>query len=94
MMKLLPKNAGKRVRFELSAKPGSKVFVAGTFNNWKPTANQMKDNPDNGLYKAVLLVPRGTHEYKFVVNGVWTEDPNCQDWALNGYGSVNSIIDV
>ena len=93
-MTLLPAGAGKRVRFELSAKPGSRVFVAGTFNNWNPTANPLKDNPDSGHFKAALRVPAGAHEYKFVVNGVWTMDPKCVDWAPNGYGALNSVLYV
>ena len=93
-MKLLSAKTGKRVRFELSAEPGSKVFVAGTFNGWSPTANVLKDNPDSGHFKAALRVPTGTHEYKFVVDGVWTMDPACADWTANGCGSLNSVRHV
>ena len=35
-MSLLPTDTEKRVRFALSAEPGSQVFIAGTFNNWTP----------------------------------------------------------
>jgi hypothetical protein len=42
-MNLLPADTGKKVLFELPAEPGSQVFVAGTFNNWNPTANPLKD---------------------------------------------------
>lgn len=93
-MKLLAKKPGKIVRFELSAGPGNQVFVAGTFNNWNPMANPMKDNPDSGHYKASVRIPAGTHEYKFVVNGIWTVDPKCEDWAPNGSGSLNSVLQV
>lgn len=40
-MKLLPMDRNKGVRFNLSAKHGSRVFVAGAFNKWNPTLNQM-----------------------------------------------------
>ena len=80
------------MRFELSAEPGSQVFVAGTFNNWNPAANPLKDNPDSGHFKSALRVPRGTHAYKFVVNGVWRMDPKCREWILNAYGSLNSVL--
>ena len=93
-MKLLSASTGKRVQFALAAEPGSQVFVAGTFNNWSPTANPLKDNPGSGHCKATLVIPGGTHEYKFVVNGVWTIDPNCADWAPNGCGSLNSVLHV
>jgi len=94
MMNLLPTETGKKVRFELSAEPGSQVFVAGTFNNWNPTANPLKDNPNSGHFKAALRVPTGTHEYKFVVNGAWSIDPKCPAWALNPFGGLNSVLHV
>ena len=85
---------GRRVRFKLSAKPGSQVFVAGTFNKWNPTANRLNDNPDSGKFKAILHVPKGTYEYKFVVNGTWVMDPECTDRAPNEYGSMNSVFHI
>jgi 1,4-alpha-glucan branching enzyme len=91
-MQQLPADAGKRVRFELPAEPGSRVFVAGTFNDWSPTANPLKDNPGSGHCKATLSIPPGRHEYKFVVNGEWRVDPNCTAWAPNELGSLNSVI--
>lgn len=93
-MKLLSTETGKIVRIELAAEPGSKVFVAGTFNDWRPTANPLKDNPDSGHFKTALRIPAGTHEYKFIVNGAWRTDPKCREWVLNGYGSMNSVLHV
>ena len=84
----------KKVQFELSAEPGSQVCVAGTFNNWSPTKNPLKDNPDSGHFKAVLNLPEGTHEYKFVVNGVWLSDPKCPNWAPDGCGAINSVLKI
>lgn len=93
-MKLLPLEAGKKVQFEMSAEPGSQVFVAGTFNNWNPVAHALKDTPDRGQFKMTLCVPAGTHEYKFIVDGVWSTDPKCPCWRANGYGTVNSVLHV
>ena len=93
-MKLLQAKTRKRVRFEISVEPGQQVFVAGTFNNWNPTANPLKDNPGSGHCKVALLIPTGKHEYKFVVNGVWTLDPKCLDWVPNDHGSLNSVLHV
>ncbi len=93
-MKKKPADAGKRVRFELWAEPGSQVFVAGTFNNWSTTMHELKDSPDSGQFRAALRVPAGTHEYRFVVNGVWHKDPTCLDSVPNGHGSRNSVIHV
>jgi 1,4-alpha-glucan branching enzyme len=93
-MKLLPANRKKGVRFNLSAKHGSQVFVAGSFNNWNPTENPLMDNPDSGHFKTVLHVPTGTYEYKFIVNGMWLLDPSCAERITNPCGSQNSVFQV
>jgi 1,4-alpha-glucan branching enzyme len=82
----------KRVRFDIKAEPGSKVFVTGSFNNWDAAKNKMKEN--NGTFSTSILLPQGRHEYKFVINGVWCVDPNCPDWVANGFGSLNSVVVV
>ena len=92
MMRLLPEQTEREITFELTAAPGSQVFVAGTFNGWSPTANPMKDNPDSGHYKTRIRLPRGKHQYKFVVDGVWSLDPECPNWKLNPYGGLNSVL--
>lgn len=90
----MKKSAGKKVQFELAVEPGSQVFVAGTFNNWNPTANPLKDNPGSGHCKAVIALPPGRHEYKFVVNGEWRVDPNCSESVPSDCGALNSVLTV
>jgi 1,4-alpha-glucan branching enzyme len=87
-------NKMKNIHFEFLGKAGSQVFVAGTFNNWSPTANPLKDNPDSGHFKTVLQVTAGMHEYKFVVNDEWIEDPKSAEHVQNIYGSLNSVLCV
>jgi 1,4-alpha-glucan branching enzyme len=88
-------NAGKkRVTFQLTAEPGSAVHVAGSFNNWDGAAKQMKDKNGSGRYSTVVFLPRGRHEYKFLVDGKWCVDPECTDWVPNAHGSLNSVIVV
>jgi 1,4-alpha-glucan branching enzyme len=85
---------GKKVNFQVTAEPGSDVFVAGSFNNWNPTQYRMRDNPGSGHCKAALSLPPGRHEYKFVVNGEWRLDLNCAEWEPNDQGSLNSVVHV
>lgn len=93
MIRVRPE-AKRKVQFNLTVEPGKQVFVAGTFNNWDPTANSMKDNPGSGHCKATVSVPKGNHEYKFIVDGVWIMDPTCPEWVPNGCGSLNSVLHV
>lgn len=89
--KKAPAAKGTRVTFSVRAEIGSKVFVAGSFNNWDPTAKQLEDKKGTGLYSAVVTLPKGTHEYKFVIDGAWCADPECKDWVQNDVGSYNSV---
>jgi 1,4-alpha-glucan branching enzyme len=84
----------KRVNFKITTEPGSKVFVAGSFNNWDPKQLPLRDNPDSGEFKVALPLPPGRHEYKFVVNGEWRLDPSCPDWLPNSMGTLNSVVSV
>jgi len=89
-----PQGHGDSTQFTLAAETGSQVFVAGTFNNWNPDANPLVHNPYSENFRTSLHIPSGSYEYKFVVNGVWISDPNCPDWVLNAFGSMNSVIRV
>jgi hypothetical protein len=52
------------------------VYLAGSFNEWKPTGLKM-DGPDaDGRYTAQLTLKPGRYEYKFVIDGKqWVADP-------------------
>ncbi|MEI7899400.1 MAG: glycogen-binding domain-containing protein [bacterium] len=90
--KVSPKNL--RVAFSVRAEVGSKVFVAGSFNNWDPTAKEMIDKNNDGNYAATLSLAPGTHQYKFVIDGTWCADPECADWVQNDHGTLNSVKHV
>lgn len=90
--KTAPKN--QRIAFSVRAEVGSKVFLAGSFNNWDPTAKEMVDKNGDGLYTTTLSLAPGTHEYKFVIDGTWCADPECADWVQNDHGTLNSVKHV
>ena len=87
-------NPKKSISFTFKDAPGKKVFIAGTFNDWDPNAAPLADRDQTGVYVVTLRVPRGNHEYKFIVNGTWLADPLNPDCVVNGYGSVNSFVVV
>ena len=94
IMRLMTRETGKAIEFEISAEQGSKVYIAGTFNNWDPTSHPLTHHPEDGVFRATLHLPAGTHEYKFVVDGVWHLDAKCPKWIANEHGSLNSVIQV
>ena len=84
----------KRVTFQFQTTPGSRVSVAGSFNNWDTAANPLRDKDGSGAYKLILLLEPGLHEYKFFVDGVWCVDPGCAEWVQNNLGTLNSLLRV
>ncbi len=89
-----PAPSARRVTFQLAANPKSDVFIAGTFNNWDSARHRMKDARGTGKYSITLVLPKGQYEYKYVVNGSWMVDPECQNWVRNSLGTLNSLITV
>jgi hypothetical protein len=81
------------VLFKFHASPKAKVYVAGTFNNWDPTAIKLGDN-SNGTYTAMVLLPPGRCEYKFIVNGAWHNGPEGREQVPNAFGTTNSVLVV
>lgn len=84
----------KRVVFSVSAEPGSTVAVSGDFNNWDANGRQMEDKKGDGNFTATILLAPGVYEYKFIVNGTWSIDPNCTEWIQNSFGTLNSVLHV
>ncbi len=70
------------------------VFLAGTFNDWKENKTRMTDQDGDGTYQVTLLLPPGKYQYKFVVDGKWTTDQSAEEFADDGFGGKNSVINV
>jgi len=86
-------NGLRKVTFQAKAPEGSEVFLVGSFNNWEPGTITLKHN-GNSLYATVVSLPAGRHEYKFVINGTWHIDEQCEQWVPNSFGSLNSVVEV
>ena len=90
----MPKVAGtKPTEFKLYAPGARKVTLAGSFNKWDP--NKLlakKDTKGNWIIKAGLKP--GKHEYKFIVDGSWMNDPRCTTCVANSFGSHNCVVEV
>ena len=84
----------QRVTFSVRAEVGSKVFLAGSFTDWNPTAKEMTDKKGDGVYTVTLSLAPGTYQYKFVIDGTWCADPECADWIQNELGTLNSVKHV
>ena len=75
------------------APEASAVEVAGTFNGWRSDANPLK-HIGSEEWSARLMLKSGQYEYRFVVDGVWTDDPQATQSAANPFGGLNSVLRV
>ena len=90
----------KTTRLSCSAPTAKAVFVAGTFNDWSPTATALKRGP-KGVWSVDLKLTPGRHEFKFVVDGAWCCEIGCEpsdaahsQCVLNPFGTMNRVIEV
>jgi hypothetical protein len=67
------------------------VNVAGNFNGWRPEATPLK-NMNAGEWVVRLMLRSGQYEYRFVVDGRWSEDPRASQRMANPYGDFNSVL--
>ncbi|MCM8757513.1 MAG: glycogen-binding domain-containing protein [Candidatus Omnitrophica bacterium] len=83
----------KSITFKLFAPYAKKVAVAGSFNKWD-TNSLLAKKDSQGNWTAKLSLKPGRYEYKFFVDGVWMEDPNCSWRIPNPLGTQNCVIEV
>ena len=83
----------KTHRFSFHAPSARDVFVAGSFNEWNPRATPLK-RTDDGSWTVEVPLSRGSHEYRFVVDGEWVNDPSVCKTVGNGLGSSNCVLEI
>jgi len=82
-------------KYEPQVEEVSSVYLAGSFNNWATKDFEMKDQDNDGVYEITIPLKPGTYQYKFVINGTtWRKDPHSEDYTADGFGGLNSVINV
>ncbi|KAJ5382617.1 Immunoglobulin E-set [Penicillium concentricum] len=67
----------------------SEVFVTGTFDDWGKTVKL--DRVDDIFTKEVTISPIQKVHYKFVVDGIWTTNPDARE-EEDGHNNVNNVL--
>lgn len=73
---------------------GATMAIAGTFNNWSPSATPMHRNDAMGVWELCLPLPPGEHQYRLVVDGVWRPDEFNPEVVYNPFGEPNNLCSV
>lgn len=91
----IPVRVVRQTRHEFRLRPTEEVqslFVAGDFNGWSTSGDEMTDPDGDGLYTARISLEPGRHLYKFVLNGRWLPDPDNPERSTDGYD--NSVLEI
>ena len=78
---------------ELTHATAQEVCIAGSFNDWHPRVTPMIRLND-GKWAKELALPPGRHEYRFVVDGEWVDDPAATELIPNSFGTANAVLEV
>ena len=84
-------NASKKIKFTITAPEAQNVFLVGNFNSWSLDSHPLKKNIKGEWDVSIKLAP-GRYEYRFLVDGEWQNDPYCEDYVPNSFGSENSVF--
>ena len=80
----------KSIPFDFTFPSARQVSLAGDFNNWDPKTMPMRKGADGAWHLNVALTP-GRHEYRFIVDGIWQDDPAAKEKTANAMGSKNCV---
>ena len=88
------KKADKQnITFSILAPSARKVQLVGDFSGWEQHPVELK-KLKNGEWKTTLPLPAGKHEYRYIVDGNWSDDPGCSMRVPNSFGSQNCLLIV
>ncbi|MFH0996446.1 MAG: isoamylase early set domain-containing protein [Pseudomonadota bacterium] len=93
MQKSSSKQKTKKIRFSFYSMKAKKVSLVGEFNNWNLDSDPMKRD-ENGIWTKTKMLQSGDIEYKFCVDGEWTQDPENLWGCPNCFGTQNSVVKV
>lgn len=81
-----------KVTFTVPAKDAESVAVAGEFNDWSTEAHALK-KLKNGTFKGTLDLPKDNQfEFKYIVDGEWTNDSEADGYQWSDYASSDNSI--
>jgi 1,4-alpha-glucan branching enzyme len=91
--KRVPDPPVRTVAFEYFSPVAGQVFVAGTFNDWRPRATPLTKQA-GGKWSTELKLKPGTYEYRLIVDGQWQDDPLAARFIANPFGGLNGVLEV
>lgn len=79
--------------FSVKVPGASRVQLVGDFTDWQQRPVTMS-KLEGGLWQTSVELAAGTYHYRFLVDGVWHDDPECTLRVSNPYGTENAVREV
>jgi 1,4-alpha-glucan branching enzyme len=73
-----------------SAPQAQRVSIAGDFNQWNPSSHPLQRDI-KGTWRISLDLKPGKYEYRFLLDGEWQNDPNCDSFVENPFSTSNCL---
>jgi 1,4-alpha-glucan branching enzyme len=83
----------KKQTFHKTEPDAEYVLLAGDFTDWRQRAIRMEWG-NGGVWTTTVKLPLGAHNYLFIVDGEWCEDPECPVRVPNPLGGHNMVRQV
>ena len=88
-----PASKTTKETFTYFAPNAQNVALVGNFTGWEKNPVPLKKQKDGSWRGAVSLAP-GEYQYRFLVDGQWQDDEQCEERRPNGFGQQNCIRQV
>jgi len=83
----------KKVPFVVRAKNASSVAITGDFTRWSAEGIALRKGV-NGEWRTTLELKPGEHQYRLIIDGQWSDDPQAVKRQPNPYGGQNCILTI
>ena len=80
----------QKVTFSILAPEAETVLLAGDFSKWGEAPLKLR-KLKSGEWKTTVALPQGEHQYRYMIDGHWRDDPSCAQRVPNAYGSQNCL---
>lgn len=84
----------KDVVFRVEAPAYAAVQIAGDFNNWVPEFLHFTESSETPVWHKAIRLKPGSYEYKYLIDGRWSLDPQNSRAVHDPYGGMNSLLNV
>lgn len=69
------------------------AVLTGDFSSWSREGVALERQSD-GRWTAQLRLPPGEYQYRLIVDGVWSDDPQAKKRVPGPYGAENCVLVV